>query len=751
MTDRPTFGQYVTQAFQTIQAKLSPQILHLKPGARVPELRVKAPDADAPATYPLLGDRYVLGRSARECDIVVRNPLVSTVHLTLTRDLQRRERFVLTDEGSKNGTFHGKRQIEMLELCHGDRLTLGPPEVETTVEVSFHFPPPLWRRGLRYGCYAAIAGVGILSAIVVVRLSRVPVRPLPAGGRGPVVVYARDGQTPLQPELGNRVHRELPRLQDFSPYLPAAVLASEDTRYYWHFGVDPYGIARALWVNITGGRQGASTITQQLARSLFPEYVGRQDTLGRKWRELEVALKLEFFYSKDELLKVYLNRAFLGVDNYGFEDAAQFYFEKSAADLTLNEAATLVAILPAPNSYNPVQDYDTAVQLRARVLERMVAMGAIAPEEATRARRSRIDVSPRARERFTSTIAPYYYAYVLQELQLLLGSDLADEGNFIVETAADLKVQDAAEAALQQAIAARGAQYGYGQGAIVTLDSRTGAALAIVGGKDFAQSQFNRATQAQRQPGSTFKAVVYAAALEMGISPGRTFSCTPLRWMGQSYNGCDRTRDDADMYRGFAHSENVVALRIAQQVGLDAVVQMARDLGIASELNTSPGLVLGESEVNVLELTGAYAPFANGGTWHRPHAIQRIRDGSDCTDVEEWRTCRTIYAFVTERESRRVLEPAIAAWMGELLRGVVRWGTGTNARGVADAAGKTGTTDNGVDLWFVGFAPQQPLVTGIWLGNDDNSPTRASSSQAALLWSEYMQKILPISVSGARP
>ncbi|WP_141705472.1 transglycosylase domain-containing protein, partial [Microcystis aeruginosa] len=278
---------------------------------------------------------------------------------------------------------------------------------------------------------------------------RVNVYPLPSGVSGPVVVYPRDGQTPLNPRR-QETHQELDNLGDFSPYLPKALVASEDSRFYWHFGVDPLGIVRAVMINRErqGIHQGASTLTQQLARSLFQE-VGRQNTAGRKIREAVVALQLEAVYSKDTILKTYLNRVYLGLAGYGFEDAARFYFDKSARDLDIPEAATLVAMLPAPNRFNPIQDYDTSVQLRNRVIDRMAQLGMISPEEAASARRSRIEISPQAKKSLSSTIAPYFYSYVFEELQDLLGEEVAKEGNFIVETSLDRRLQAIAEKSLK--------------------------------------------------------------------------------------------------------------------------------------------------------------------------------------------------------------------------------------------------------------------------------------------------------------
>ncbi|MDY7014189.1 MAG: transglycosylase domain-containing protein, partial [Cyanobacteriota bacterium] len=697
-------------------------------------------DAPKAETFPLVGDYYKLGRSSKANDIVIRNPVVSQTHLCLKRDLQNQKQFILHDENSTNGIYLGRRRIKTLELRHGDVLTLGPPELAAGVRVKFHNPPPPVIQGLRYGLYGAGGLAGLVVLVIGLEWTKFSVNPLPVGIQGPVAIYARDGETPLRP-LRNETHRELRRLSDFSPFLPKAVMASEDSRYYWHFGVDPLGVLRAVVTNIRaqGIRQGGSTITQQLARSLYPEFVGRSNTASRKLREAVVALKLEAFYSKDELLRNYLNRVYLGIGSYGFEDAAQFYFDKSAAELTLSEAATLVAILPAPNSYNPVQDYETAVKLRDRVITRMAQQGAVSLEEANRARRSRIEVSPKAKEALSNTIAPYFYSYVFTELQQLLGENLAQEGNFIVETALDVGKQRQAETALRNAIAQEGARVNFDQGAIVTLDSRNGEILAMVGGPDYAQSQFNRATQAQRQPGSTFKVFAYAAALEQGLSPSKAYSCAPLR----PYRGCERSSGSINMYRGLAQSENVVAIRIGQDAGLGNVIRLAQRLGIRSKLRNSTGLVIGESEVNPLEITGAYAAFANNGVWNRPHAIQRILDSSDCTDPKNPQTCRAIYTFEQDAEANRpAVSPEIANTMTTLMRGVIGGGTGSRAAIGFGEVGKTGTTDRNVDLWFIGYVPARDLVTGVWLGNDDNTPTRGSSSNAAQLWANYMRNIV---------
>ncbi len=740
----------ITQAVQTVQAKINFSKLKLKPNARVPELWVQNAGAEKAEVYPLLGDRYLLGRSSRSCEIVVRNPVVSQVHLSLNRDSQPKGKlsyffrapFVLKDENSTNGVYRGKRRIRKELLRHGAVYTLGPPELEASVRIKYVDPPPVYVRYFQYGMYG-IGGLTVLTVIaVLLEWQKFTVTPLPISVQGPNVVYSRD-ETPLN-TITTRTHTELKQLRDFSPYLPKAVIASEDSRYYWHLGIDPIGTLRALVTNIQGGaiREGGSTLTQQLARSLFRDYVGTEDSAGRKLREAAVALKLETFYSKDFLLLTYLNRVYMGSGTYGFEDAAQFYLGKSAKDLTLSEAATLAGILPGPNSFNPVRDYQKAIELRDRVLNRMVDLNMVSAEEAQRARRSRIEVNPKAREELESTRAPYYYGYVMDELRQLLGEQLAEEGNFVIETALDLSIQEAAEASLRDAVNSTGASAGFSQGAIVTIDSKTGEILALAGGTDYKKSQFNRAYQALRQPGSTFKIFPYTAALEQNISPTTTYSCAPLNWEGQFFEGCRSGRGSMDMYTGMALSENVIALRIAQEVGLGRVVAVAQRMGIQSKLNPVPGLALGQSEVSPLELTGAFSVLANRGVRNRPHAIRRILDGSDCKDRNQYKSCRVIYPAEPDKDMNQpVLQPEIAALMTELLRGVVANGTGRAAAIGQGEVGKTGTTNDNRDLWFVGYIPDG-LVTGIWLGNDDNSPTSGSSAQAAQLWGTYMGKVV---------
>ena len=737
----------ITQAFQTVQANVDFSKIPLKPNARVPKLHIESDGKHS--EYPLVGEHYLLGRSSKACDIVVRSPIVSQTHLALTRDRSRPGNpFVMRDKGSTNGIYRNKKRLSSLPLRHGDVLTLGPKELADAVTVRYIDPPPAYLNVLRYGLYGATGFTSLIILwIVGLQWPKISINPLPESVQGPVLITA-DGENGREPinDLPNISHREKKRLREYSPYLPKAVVASEDTRFYWHIGVDPLGVARAAVTNVAEGeiREGASTLTQQLARNTYRDYVGTEDSAARKIREAVVALKLETFYSKDQLMLLYLNRVYLGNNLYGFEDAAQFYFGKSADSLTIAEAATLVGILPAPNAFNPVQDYDAAVDYRDRVIQRMVSLNMISAEEGRKARRSVIEISPNARKQLQSVRAPYFYSYIFDELDEVLGRGLAREGNFVVETSLNLDTQRAAERSLKSAIETRGAQLGYYQGALVTLNTQTGEIEALVGGADYAESQFNRASQAIRQPGSTFKVFAYTAALEQGISPGETFSCSEVSWRGLYYPGCASGGGSLDMYAGLSRSENPIALRIAQAAGLDNVVEMAQRLGIKSKLVAEPGLILGQSEVTPLEITGAFGAIANSGVWNRPHGIQKVIDSSDCEDFNNVSTCRVIYDFSNSADANvPVLEPWVADTMAGMMQAVVQGGTGRAASIGLGEGGKTGTTNDNVDSWFIGFVPAPySVVTGIWLGNDDNTATSAGSGQAAQLWGEYMGSVL---------
>ncbi len=738
----------LSQMFDRAKTSLDFSQMELRKGARLPSIEVLNPDpapngpSNGPLkSFPLAGDRYLLGRSSR-CDIVVANSLVSQEHLSLNRSRRqakaKHQTFEVRDEGSTNGVFWKKKRYKSLELRHNDVISLGPPELANTVQLRYVDPPPLWQVLLRYGAIGT-GSLTLLALILIgVEWTKFSVKLL-GNVRGPIVAYAGDG-TPLQ-TLRSKTHAELPDLKDFSPYLPKALVASEDSRFYWHLGIDPVRVLSALAINLKSGsiQEGASTVTQQIARSLYPEYVGKDDSNGRKIREMIVALKLEMFYSKDFLLKTYLNRVYLGV-GYGFEDTAQRYFRKSARELSLSEAATLVGMLPAPNRFNPCDDRETSVGLRNRVIKRMAAAGVVSPTEANEALRSAINIDPQVCQDKSAILSPYFYSRILDEMETILGQDAVQQGNFIVETSLDLKLQQEAEKSLKASIRGNGSTYNYDQGAVITLDAKSGSVLALVGGYDYQESQFNRATQAMRQPGSTFKVFAYAAALEKGISPDTPVSCAPLDWEGQSYAGCVNASGAINLYNAVAQSENPVALRVAQDVGLDGVIAMAQKLGVKSELRSTPGLILGQSEVTPLEMAGAYSVFANGGRRNQPHALNRIFDSNTCTNPDDRTTCRVVYDYAKDAIGRneQAISPEIASTMTRLLQGPINSGTARSAYIGQGEAGKTGTTNDGIDLWFVGYIPNRALVTSVWLGNDNNDPTSGSSALAAELWGNYM-------------
>ncbi len=743
---KKTLLAHLTQAIG--RTKVNFTRLALKPNARVPKLLVQDADAPEADTFPLLGEKYVLGRSSQSCDIVVRNEVVSQVHLSLTRDRKKGTTFLLKDEGSTNGIYRGKKRVDRITLRNGDRFTLGPPELKAAVKIVYLDPPPWYLKVLRYGLYGTGSVFGLLLLAILAESTKVNVSPLP-DANGPVLVYSEDLAEPLRPAKTG-AHKDLTNLSDFSQYLPKALIASEDSRFYWHFGVDPWGVGRAVIVGRKQGKltQGASTLTQQVARSLFRSYVGSEDNLARKAREAVVALKLEATYNKDTLLLAYLNRVFLGDDAYGFEDASQHYLGKSARDLTLPEAAMLVGILPGPNIFNPcVEDKQgrkgmKAIERRNLVLTRMLETGAITAAEAREARRSPLNYRQEACSPSTSTKAPYLYSAVFQELQEILGSETAKEGNFAIETGLDLKMQEKAEAALRRNVASAGSTYRFSQGGILSMDSSTGLIVAMVGGVDYQKSQFNRAIDAKRQPGSTFKLFAYTAAIEGGIAPGKSYSCDPLSWGGRVFPACGHGASGAaDMYTGFTLSENVIALRVGRDIGLPKVLSTAQKMGVKSNLDEVPAVILGQSVVNMLEMTGAYGTVANAGIWHKPHLIKRVYDTSNC-NLKQLKTCRVMYDRAKDTQtSRRVLQTGVTETLTTMMRSVVTNGTGKNAAIGLGEAGKTGTTDDNVDLWFIGFIPGKQVVTSVWLGNDDNSPTKGSSAQAAQLWGNYMGSV----------
>ena len=689
-------------------------------------------------------------------------------------------------------------------------MRLGPPDEEETAELRFHQTNP--RHGLalaRLGvtALALVGGSGLLALLLGTLV--VPIRGTLATVRGPVLLYDR-AERPIA-SADDRRHREQSGLGGYPPLLIDALLSSEDSRFWWHPGIDPIGTGRAVLANVLGGRvlEGGSTLTQQLARSLYPAQVGMGDTLGRKWRELLVALQLEARFSKRDLLLSYLNRAFLGA-GWGFEDAARRLFAKPARGLELEEAALLVGLLSSPYGHDPCAHPQAALEARNTVLLKMVDSGRLGEAQGRAARRRPIRLAADACRGTSRRALPYYSDQVRRDLDALVGADVAAEGNFLVETHLDPALQELIERRLREHLEAS-RSLGVSEGAVVVLDSRNGGILAIVGGRDYRRSQFNRASMALRQPGSTFKLVPYTVAIERGSRPSDLVNCGPLTWDGQVFDSA--CRGSISLRQALAISSNTAALRLARRVGLDAVVHKARDLGISTPLDPVPGLALGQSEVTLLELTAAYAAVADNGLWHAPSTIRQITDAEGCPAGTSDQGCRkpaslaegashpnkathpspaghrnsssqshatsqaegvqqtissgqhdsaakpgsssskpagtnqvppTAGAAVSSGSpGRRAMAASTAKQMQELLRGVVNGGTGSAAWVGGGAWGKTGTTNEGRDLLFVGAVPERHWVMGVWLGNDDNQPTRSSSHLAAELWGEIVRASLP--------
>ncbi len=507
-------------------------------------------------------------------------------------------------------------------------------------------------------------------------------------------------------------------LAEISPWLVKAVIATEDSRFRRHFGIDPIGLARAMVTNLQAGEvvAGGSTITQQLAKNL---YLTPERSLTRKLQELTLAVWLEANLSKDEILTLYLNRVYLGAGAYGVEAAARRYFAKPARELGLAESAMIAGLLKAPSAYAPTSDLGRARERAAVVLARMQDEGAITAEQAAAARAKPAKLAPESEE-----LAAYFVDWVLEGLAGQLGKP---ERDLYVHTTLDLKLQAAAEKALATTLAKSGARNAVDQGAIVLLDT-AGAVRAMVGGRDYRASPFNRAANAHRQPGSAFKPFVYVTALEAGWQPGNLIDDRPVRigkWQPVNFDG--KFRGKITLTEAFAHSVNSPAVRLAETVGPKRVTEKAKELGIASGLQPVPSIALGTSEVTLLELTGAYLPFASGGLRRPVYGVTEVADARE----------RPIYRH--QATQVRVVEPRAAAAMQQLMVAAVERGTGKAARlGDRQAGGKTGTTQNARDAWFVGYSGEH--VAGVWLGNDDNRPMKgvSGSNLPARIWREVM-------------
>ncbi|HTF74726.1 MAG TPA: PBP1A family penicillin-binding protein, partial [Bradyrhizobium sp.] len=510
-------------------------------------------------------------------------------------------------------------------------------------------------------------------------------------------------------------------LKDLPPYLPRAFIAIEDRRFYSHYGVDPIGIARAAVANILhrGVSQGGSTLTQQLAKNLF---LTQERTLQRKLQEVELALWLERKHSKSQILELYLNRVYFGSGAYGVEAAAQRYFGKSAKNVTVAEAAMLAGLVKSPSRLAPNRNPEGAEKRAQTVLTAMADAKFITE---TQAKASIGHPSYNVKAAGAGTVN-YVADWIGEVLDDLIGQI---DQNIVVETSIDPKLQSVAEASIIDELAAKSVKFNVSQGALVAMTPE-GAVRAMIGGRNYADSQYNRAVTAKRQPGSAFKPFVYLTAIEAGLTPDTIRQDAPLDvkgWKPENYT--HEYFGAVTLTQGLAMSLNTVAVRLGLEVGAKNVVRTAHRLGIASKLETNASIALGTSEVSLTELVGAYAPFANGGRGVTPHVVTKIRTPEG----------KVLYARLPDQLGQ-VIEPRSVAMMNTMMQETLLSGTARKAEIPGwMAAGKTGTSQDFRDAWFIGYTAN--LVTGVWLGNDDNSPTRKATGGGlpVEVWTRFMR------------
>lgn len=572
--------------------------------------------------------------------------------------------------------------------------------------------------GVVLGVWAGIAVVGV---VVYYGLQLPAADSWAVPERAPNIrITAADGQ--LISDRG-KMGSEAVSIDELPYYVPEAVIAIEDERFMSHWGVDPIGIIGAAIDNLTGEYgylRGGSTLTQQVAKNLF---LSPDQHIGRKIQEALLALWLEQNYTKDQILELYLNRVYFGAGIHGIDGAAQRYFGKSARNLSLGEAAIMAGLLQAPSRLSPDRHPEAAAKRARVVLSQMAKLGYISEEEAQAAA-----INPNKRIRTRIAGAEYYVADWVETLMQAYIGDVTED--VVVTTTIDWDLQKHAEFLLKEMVMAHGEESRFSQGAIVAMNT-DGSVRAVVGGVDYQESQYNRAVTARRQPGSAFKPFVYVSALERGYTPDSVVEDAPFTykgWSPQNYNGQYvgpvRLRD------ALANSLNTVSARLAVDVGPQAVVDTALRFGISSQLQAVPSIALGTQEVSLLELTAAYAPFANGGEGVIAHVITRIETADG----------RLLYSNIP-RGPGQVASPDVIGQMNDMLSGAISVGTAKKASLPGwPIAGKTGTTQSNRDAVFVGYSAR--MVTGVWLGNDDDTPMKGvgGGSYPAELWSQFMQR-----------
>ena len=579
-------------------------------------------------------------------------------------------------------------------------------------------PPSRLGRWLYWGLVGAIwATIGVAVLVFVYALDLPDTDELwKIGPKAELSLYAAEDE--LIARRGRRGGQPL-QYKDFPPALVQAVTAIEDRRFFSHFGLDPRGLLRALTANIWAGRtvQGGSTLTQQLAKNVF---LTPERTYKRKIQELLLAFWLEAQFTKQDLLALYLNRVYFGAGAYGVQAAAETYFNRPVQSLSLGEAAMLAGLLKAPSRYAPTRNPEAARARAMVVLGAMREVGHISDAQAVAVAGEPVSIVNRS-----SDAAHYAVDWTLDQLPDFVGRPRAD---LDIITTLDPRLQLAAERSIKSVLNQYGDARNASQAAMVVM-SPDGAIRALVGGKSYAQSTFNRATMAKRQPGSSFKPIVYLAALENGLTPSQIYEDAPIsvgQWQPRNYT--QKYLGAISAQTALAKSINTVAVQVSEETGREKVIDMARRLGIRARLRPHPSLALGAFEVTLLELTAAYAHFANGGKQTLPHIISEVITSSG----------QVLYQRNAPK-ALPVVAPHHIGTLNEMLRSAVTQGTGQRAQiKNLDIAGKTGTSQNWRDAWFVGYTGA--LVVGVWVGNDDNSAMARVSGGGlpAQIWRDFM-------------
>src|ERR1700727_1453535 len=586
--------------------------------------------------------------------------------------------------------------------------------------------------GAVLGLWGAIAAVGL---VVWVGAHLPAIQSLEIPKRPPTIqITGADGSVlAIRGEMaGSNV-----ALKDLPPYLPKAFIAIEDRRFYSHFGLDPWGILRAAVANILhrGVSQGGSTLTQQLAKNLF---LTQERTFQRKLQEAELALWLERKHSKAEILELYLNRVYFGSGAYGVEAASQRYFGKSAKNVTIAEAAMLAGLVKSPTRLAPNRNPEGA-ETRAHIALAAMADAKFITEAQAPASIGHPSYNVKPAGAGTVNYVADWIGEVLDDLVGQIDQDI------VVETSIDPKLQSIAEASVIDELAAKSVKFNVRQGALVAM-SPDGAVRAMVGGRNYSESQYNRAVTAKRQPGSAFKPFVYLTAIEAGLTPETIRQDAPLDvkgWKPENYS--HDYFGAVTLTQALAMSLNTVAVRLGLEVGPKNVVRTAHRLGISSKLEANASIALGTSEVSVLEMVGGYAPFANGGQGVSPHVVNKIRTAEG----------KVLYARSADQLGQ-VIEPRNVAAMNTMMQETLLSGTAHKAELPGwMAAGKTGTSQDFRDAWFIGYTAN--LVTGVWLGNDDNSPTKKATGGGlpVEIWTRFMkaahQGVTPAPLPASQP